>query len=368
MSPSRRTVLRTCSLAVVGGLAGCGADSGNNETTTTTTGTPTETADDNPASGPPDGEDRQRASLQFQSEYDGEVTITVQLRLDGNRLVDESRTVSQGQGGLLSADVPTPGEYTVQARLDSGETASREWTPGEEYAGDLTAVVTEDGGVTFRETLTNPDCSTDDLPFAVPDAEETFSTGNAQIENESGDTRTVTLTLAHSGEEFFSCTQTVDASQTVTIGDVIATAGTYTVTVDVADGGRTVSEWRVPEGDNYPALLVSLREEGPLVGCGSGGDVSVTVENPTDTDRTATLSLRRDGETVDETALDVAAADSTETTLSTPIGDFYTLVVESDGREATADVTTCFCYATGSTTVTLAESDIGTESLTMVCG
>jgi len=364
MPPSRRTVLKTCSIATVGSLAGCIADGEDSDDETTDTPAET-TRDDTPTDDPgtPGGSD---AILSAHNDTESEQTVTVTVTQDGQQVGEASRTVQPGVRGVLDVTVAESGEYVVEGSIEDGDSATYDWSVGESYRGTLAVVVTDDG-VTFRETLENPDCPSDDLPYAVPDAAETFTTGGAYVDNESGETRTVTLSLAHDGETFFSCTQALGPRQSVSIDDLVATAGTYTVTVDVADGGRTTTEWRVPEQNNYPSLRVELGNGDPLVGCGSGGDVRVSVENATDGDRTATLTLRRDGETVAEESVDVAAGESPEAALSTPIGDFYTLVASSDGATAEEEIVHCYCYTSDQTTVTLGESGVSIESTTIAC-
>lgn len=366
--PSRRAVLQTCSLALVGGFVGC-SETQDAETSPDEQNTPTSTVEDpestpEPPSDPKDG----GASLGLRSEYDEDVTVRVTVRADGNRLVDKSERLSPGIGTLVESDIPRPGEYVVEAGFGSETVASYDWVIGEEYDGSLAVVVTADGDITFREQLAEPTCSTADLPYAAPDAEETFSPSSATVRNESGQAVTVELSVAHDDETFFSCVQALDARQSVDIDQLTTTAGTYTVTVDVSSGGQTVYDWRVPEDHNWPGLSVTIPRAGdPVVGCGSGGDIAVAVENTTDAARTTTLSLRRDGEEVATDTVEVAANATADASLSTPVGDFYTLVATTASGEAQKEVVNCSCYGTWETIVTLDGSGPQIDASLAVC-
>ncbi|MEF8872809.1 MAG: hypothetical protein V5A41_14375 [Haloarculaceae archaeon] len=366
--PSRRTVLQTCSLALVGGFVGC-SETRDVETNPTEPGTPTATVEAPESTPePPNDFEVGGASLGLRSEYDEDVTVRVTVRMDGNRLVDESEALSPGMGTLVESNIPQPGEYVVEAGFGSEPLASYEWVIGEEYDGSLTAVVTADGDITFREQLDEPTCSTANLPYAAPDADETFTPGSATVRNESGQAVTVALSVAHDGETFFSCTQPLNTRQSVSIDQLTTTAGTYTVTVDVSGGGQTVYDWRIPADHSWPSLSVTIPGSGdPVVGCGSGGDIAVAVENTTDATRTTTLSLRRDSGEVAMDTVEVAANATAQTSLPTPVGDFYTLVATTDNGETQKEVVNCSCYGVWETTVTLDGSGPQIEAPLLVC-
>ncbi len=365
--PSRRAVLQTCTLAVAGGLAGCGGT--QNVINPEQQDSPNRTEKDPQSTPelPPDSEEGS-PSLRLRSEYDEEVTIRVTVRKNGNRFVDETQTLPAGMVTNIEADIPQPGAYTVGAGFGSETVVSRDWVVDEEYSGSMTAVVTADREITFRERLIEPSCPTADLPYAAPDGKETFSSSSAAVQNESGQTVTVDLSVAHDGETFFSCAQPLDAGQGVNIDPLTTTAGTYTVTVDVSSGGQTVYDWRIPEDHNWPALSVTIPETGdPVVGCGSSSDIPVTVENTTGAAQTTALSLRRDGEEVATDTVEVAANATAETGLSTPAGDFYTLVATTDSGETQEEVVNCSCYGTWETIVTLDGSGPQTDATLAVC-
>ncbi|MFC7132783.1 MULTISPECIES: hypothetical protein [Salinibaculum] len=361
--PSRRALLRSCGIALAGGLAGClndGSDQGTTPTGTRT-GTPTETPTETPTGTP-----AADAAVGARNQAGREVSVTVTLSNGGSQVLERTRTLSDGVSGLVG-DAIAAGEYTVTATLPDGTSASTEWFVADDYSGVLTAVVTDDG-ITFRETLRETDCSTADLPYAIPDAEETFSTSGATISNESGEAADVTLALAHDGEVFFDCTTTLSARQSLSLDGVTATAGEYTVTVDVGDGGRTEYDWRIPEAHNWPSLTVTIPRNGdPVVGCGPDGEVPVTVENPTDSDRAATLRLCRDGETVAESSVTLTGGATTDVQLPHPVGDFYTLDVTAGGTTVSEEVVYCSCYSEFETTVTLGGSEPTIESTKAVC-
>ncbi len=361
--PSRRTLLRSCGIALAGGLAGCLSDGSDQGTTPTDTDTPTETPTDTPTETPTSTAD---GALSIRNRGNRELSITVSLSRDGTQVLERTRTLNNGVSGAVTTDV-TAGEYTVTAALSDGTRASTEWTVDAGYNGTLTVVV-GDEDISFRESLRETDCSTTNLPYSIPGAEETFSESTASIRNESGAAAEVTLTLAHDGEVFFDCTTTLAARQSVSLDGLTATAGEYTVTVEVSNGGHTEYDWRIPAAHNWPSLTVILPETGdPVVGCGTSNDAHVTVENPTDSTRDATLRLRRDDEAVAEQGVTVEAGGTTDVELAIPVGDFYLLEVTAGGTTASEEVVYCSCYQEFETTATLGDPEPSIETTKQIC-
>jgi hypothetical protein len=371
--PSRRAILRAGGLALCGGLAGCATSDDSTETAPGTdadpTVTPTEAPEPRtPTDSPTDSPTPTReVTLAATSETDTDHTVTVTLTRDGERVERLRRPVPGRATAVFDRDRLPAGTYTVTATLEDGERGTHEWTVGE--GRTRLAVVVGDGTVGFEETVENPPCDgTADLPYAAPGAEETFQASTLSLNNDAGERRRVSLSLTHDGERFLDCTYDLGPAQGISLDAVTETAGTYGVTVDVAGGGRTAYDWRIPAGHNWPRLVATVPETGdPLVGCGTAESVDVTVENDAGTTREPTLSLARDGETVAERSVTLDPGASRAVELAIPVGDFYTLSVGTDAGTATGEVVQCYCYADRPTTVTLAEDGPAVETQLLVC-
>jgi hypothetical protein len=334
------------------------------ETTDTTETTPPATTTGNATTTASSGVE---THVGAQSRYSEDVTLTVVLRRDGETVQEVTEGVSAGITTTLGIEITTPGTYTVTASRDGGADATYEWSVPESYDGRLEVRVHEDGGVGFREYV-GSDCGGPELPYAVSGNEETFQSGSGAVVNDSGDPATVTVSIAHDGSAFFECTHDLGAQQTLDIGALTATAGEYAVTVEVADGGRTEYDWRIPPGYNWPTLRVVVPESGdPLAGCGTAGSIDTTVSNPAEDQQSVTLALLRGGEVVTEREVSVAGSGETAVALDTPIGDIYTLRATTDSGEATAEVADCYCYTQHRTAVTLDSEGPEIESTQRVC-
>ena len=367
MSPqsSRRRVLAALGVTLGTTLAGCTTQQGDDATTTDATTTPGPTATATTRTTDETGID---APVSARNSYGEDVALTVTLRRDGETLQRRTETLSSGVASTLDMSVTAPGTYTVAASVDGGAESDFEWTVTESYEGSLEVRVDEDGALGFREYLSEAGCGGEDVPYAVPGNEETFTTGSGELWNESGDAVTVTVSVAHDGTTFFECTRDLAANQTASLGDLTETAGEYTVTVAVADGGRTTQDWRIPPEHNWPRLRVVVPSSGdPLVGCGAAGSVDATVSNPSDEQRSATLALLRDGTQVAQQTVSVAGGEESKVALETPIGDIYTLRAETDAGEATAEVADCYCYAEHRTTVALDGGGPTIDSVRRIC-
>ncbi|WP_440988847.1 hypothetical protein [Haloarchaeobius baliensis] len=356
--PSRRALLSAVGAGLSGAVAGC-LDQGRSGTDAAETSTgpvgQRPTATDSLRTAITDG--TLDAHVSVHNDGDAPATVTAELRRDGTVVDERTRDVNDGVVAFLFS-VPEPGSYTVSAHLDAGGSATHDWQVEAGYRGSLTVQVGDSGEPSFEETLVDRGCATGEgtttsLPYAIPDASETHTRGRAELANESGEPVTVTLAVAHESLTFFECTYELDADQTVAVEGLTATAGEYTVDVDVVAGGRTVSRWRIPPDHAWPLLSVIVPAEGdPLVGCGAARDVSVALENITDTSVAATVTLVRNGETVSERSVDLAARGSRDLALSTPVGDFYRLVATADTGTAHAELVRCSCYTAAETTVT----------------
>lgn len=349
--PSRRALLRTCGVAAASGLAGCTAAFGSS--------TPDYVAGGGPLP---------RARIQAENRRETAVSLTVELRTDGRTAFERTRRVPPRVNLEIGPEVTDPGSHTVVTRLEGSDEARRTWVLEPGYEGTLTVVVDE-GGIAFDEDLAGGGCPTEGLPYSVRGAESTFEHGTLTVTNERDGVVRPTVAIGHDGERFFECTMEVDPDESVTVEGLTDTAGAFTVTVDLDDGGRTSYEWRVPPENNYPTLRVVFPEGGgTLVGCGGpGGDVPVQVRNPGDAARSVDLRLDRDGDPVATRTVEVTAADARTVDLSIPIGDVYTLVATTDAGTERAVVASCYCYGTGKPTVTLDEGGPRIETTTVVC-
>jgi hypothetical protein len=363
--PSRRRLLAACGAALGTTLTGCitqpssdGARTTTNDGTTTASPTTTNRT----------GTDGVETYVGAHNAADEDATVTVALRRDGETLQQATETLQAGVTTTLDIVVTTPETYTVAASRGDGEETTFEWNVPESYGGSLEVRVGEDGTLGFREHLSGAGCGGEALPYAVPGNEETFTAGSGSVRNDAGEPVTVTVTIAHDGTTFFECTRDLGANQTASLGDLTETAGEYSVTVDVADGGRTEYDWRIPPEYNWPKLSVVVPASGdPLAGCGAAGSIDVTVSNPAGNQRTATLALLRDGTAVTRRQVSVAGGEESSVALDTPIGDIYTLRAEAGAGTTTAEVADCYCYSEHRTTVALGDDGPAIDSIRRVC-
>ncbi|MCU4800763.1 hypothetical protein OB920_10305 [Halobacteria archaeon HArc-gm2] len=369
--PSRRSVLGTCAGTLgVGGLAGClapsdGSGANRSERRTETSSETASEASESPTAQPVE------ARLTGINEIDENATLTVTVRRSGERIAERTETF-EADDGALDVAIARPGDYTVEARLDSGASATFDWEIGTEYDGRLAVRITGPDQVVFREKLRGSVCenagTNGDLPFSVPDAEETYQPGTVEIRNDAKSAMTLTVSIAHEETTYFECTADVGGRQFVSNGAVTASAGTYAVTVDVADGGSTEYSWQVPAEYNWPKLFVVVDEDGdPLVGCGGRSETSLVVENPTNESQSVDLTLLRGEDPVDDGSITVEPDSETEHTLSFPIGDFYTLRAATDAGTDAETLAYCDCYEQFSPTVTLGPDGPQIEPVTYNC-
>jgi hypothetical protein len=226
----------------------------------------------------------------------------------------------------------------------------------------------------FNATDDADNDTTDDtnpaLPYTAADEPETFTNGAFEIENVGPEPVRATLSISHGGTTFFERTRDIPVNEVWDRNDVTATAGTYTVIVDVADGGRTEYDWRVPPEDGYPRLHGRIPASGtPVVGCGGSDTIDTQMKNETSSEQTVALSLLRDGETVTTESATLAPREADERELPIPIGDFYTLVATTDAGEASTEVVECYCYnqVQGKTNVVVTGSGPSVKSKVLVC-
>jgi len=373
--PSRRALLRAGGLALAGGLAGCaGGGTPTDDSGTDTDGQRTGTNDRRTDAGTgrtatdrstPDGLE---LTVGVRNRDDTDHEVTVELREGETVHARNTRSVNNGVTGLALDASVSPGTYTAAVDVTGGGRATYEWTVGEEYDGSLRAVVEAPDTIQFEEYREETPCAgAGDLPYAAAGQPETFTPGSAVVENDAGRAVTVRLRVAHEGTTFFDCSYDLGASQSVSPGAITATAGAYDVTVDVADGGRMTRTWHVRERDTYPSLVAAVREDGPVVGCGSAESTTVEVRNERDAAAQTTLALARDGETVTERTVDLDAGAVRSVELSMPIGDIYILTAETGGDSDSAEVVECYCFSASETTVTVTGDGPTIESSYLVC-
>jgi len=249
----------------------------------------------------------------------------------------------------------------------STETTERTAATAEQSATTGTTNA-EPTGTTVEPTGTPSRCATShDLPYAIPGAEETYQRGSVEIRNESDAERTVTLSIAHDDTTFFECQHTLESGESVSIENVTATAGEYTVVATVEDERSTTAEWHVPTAQNYPMLLVSIRGAGePVIGCPGDRTVSLSLRNEAESDSTVSLSLRRDDRVVAEKSVQIDTDATVDVSLTVPIGDRYTLEATGDAGRERATIATCRGYETSNITVVVDSEAIEIDSITLV--
>jgi hypothetical protein len=231
---------------------------------------------------------------------------------------------------------------------------------------DSTGISTDDPPTDESRTADGTDAPTEqrrDGLYEIPGAGDVFAPPSVQFENRSGGATTVTTTVSHDGTGFFDRTLDLAAGEETDTDPILRSEGTYQVTAETAGGQRVSYEWHVT--GNWPALFVIVDEDGTLrVGCGPGGEPGVAISNPSGDRRTTTLELRNDDGVVDARTLDVTA---TETVIrfDVPIGDEYTLAVETDGGRDTGEFVACYCRGSD-VSVTLDDGPT-VESTAWVC-
>jgi hypothetical protein len=183
------------------------------------------------------------------------------------------------------------------------------------------------------------------LPYAVPGAEETFTSGSVTIESDREETLSLTLEIRHEGTEIVHYTYEVTPERSVRISGVVATAGSYDVIVTTASGERHEYTWEIPPEHGWPELSIRLRPDGgALIGCGDARDVGVQVRNEAGGPRTLSLELARDGSTVDEASVSVDPGAETSVGLTVPVGGRYALTVGDEvGDRASTELLVCYC-------------------------
>ena len=357
---SRRRALRAIGALTGAGLAGCSGtptdvdDTPSGRPASATSSTLPD-ADTPAASTTPPPEDA-HLGIRNEAEVRRRVTIVV---TDESGATSFDRTFDVNGGVARSAEgvgdvVARPGTYTVTARLESGNQASYEWRL-EDALGDLTVVVTPEGGLEFTQRVRcSPACrpvsrdgTAADLPYAAPSADETFTEGNVEIENDREETVLLTLEIRHGGTEILHYTYEVTPDRHVSVDGVTATAGAYDVVVTTASGERHEHTWEIPPEHGWPELSIRLRPDGEaLIGCGGPREVGVQVRSEASDPRTLSLRLSRDGSTVEETTETVDPGEETTAWLTIPIGGRYVLAVETDsGDRSASELLVCYCLS-----------------------
>lgn len=376
--PSRRRTLHALGSLVGVGLAGC-LDAAPDAPQRTDPGpTATSTATEQPTASTATPQQDVHVGVRNVAEetYRAEIEIA---DVSGNEtLFADSFRVNGGVSSLVQGagtHVSSPGTYGVTVRLESGEEASYEWRL-EGALGDLTVVITSGGGIEFTQRVPcSPACepvstggSAADIPYAVPGAEETFSRGAVDVENDSDEAVSLTVELRHGGETFFGHTYEVTPDREISIDGVTATAGTFDVLATTADGERAEYTWEIPPEYGWPRLTIRIRPDRTLrIGCGPGGPIGVRVQNEAERARTLSFRLRRGGSTVDETTRTVEPDADTSAEVTPPIGGRYELTVEAEsGGAAESAVRFCYCL-TESVVVLVGDDDLRLRREGRVC-
>jgi hypothetical protein len=109
------------------------------------------------------------------------------------------------------------------------------------------------------ETPSTRDDTTPTRPYRAPGAPTLDRPRGIRLQNTSPTERFVTLVVRDDETDVFVDSWTVGAGQSVTVPDVVATAGTFQVVVETADGSRGGTSWAVEEG--FAGLWVGVGTE-----------------------------------------------------------------------------------------------------------
>jgi hypothetical protein len=107
-----------------------------------------------------------------------------------------------------------------------------------------------DGAVQSPRTETSPDrdVPTPSRPYRAPDAPTLGRPHGVRIRNTTPTERFVTLVVRYDDEDAFVDSRTVRPGRSITVSDVVATAGEFEVVVETATGSRGRFDWRVEDG------------------------------------------------------------------------------------------------------------------------
>ncbi|MCO8267509.1 hypothetical protein NKF06_13155 [Haloferax sp. AB510] len=340
----RRALLTTLSGSILSGVTGClGSDSERSASQRTTTEPPTKPP--TTASPTPDQTRTQtpvsRVNLGVKNESDRGHTLSVQVTQADETVLDQSVDIGPGPGHSMSIkpDIVGEGVYSVVAGLDTGTRLHYEWSFEEEDRG-LEIIITSDGALEPRENE-SIELNDESLPYTVSGAKDIFIPPRVVVRNESNDASELTVTLEHSGDQFFVHTFDALRHHEISAGPVVKSHATYDVFVETADGKQSTYEWKLGEYANYPVLAVLITESGALrVGCAWPGTAVIVVENNDDTQHEVTATLTKDDVVVTETTQTVAPR-TDHLTVGFPIGDEYELTVATPAGSTTVPYLAC---------------------------
>lgn len=321
----RRRLLALVAGSSAGAVAGCGGG-GDATTTRTTTAFPRDPGDpgaDLPAS----------RGISVENRTGERRYVTVAVSRDGETVFGETFEVA-GEGlertASRAAVVARSGTYRVAVEAvpeGDGEPVrgTFEWRV-EGALGDLTVVL--DGDVSFWQSARcAPDCapvSTGGEAAAVPfdprDREGVPEyVGEVVVANPTRETRDLALRVAHEGVAFLRYDYAVPPRVRLRV-PAVAWPGAYTIEAASAGVTRTY-DWG--EAVLY-TVSVRLGPDGPVFGCGEVAGQVILV-NTTDRERTFTVRVLRDGESLFRDRVRVPAGDGRQVVTGVTEMGLYTL-------------------------------------------
>jgi hypothetical protein len=360
----RRALLASLGSTPLLSLAGCLSDGSDADRSTATDAESTPAATEEPTPEPTEtAAPERRVGIGVVNETEETHALSIRLSEGDEVLLDRTVDVRVGVGTAVEGSRVGPGTYRVVAELDSGATLEYEWRVTDEL-GWLELVVTDEG-VRPRQRASGG-VGDDYEPYEVDGAPDIFAPPSVEIRNDSGTDAAVTVAIEYEGNRFFEHTFDATTDREITTPPVVASAATYDVVAETADGGRATYEWEIPREWNWPKLAVLVAEDGSLrVGCDRGGETSVRVENGDDAERELSLSLRRGGTVASETTVRVDPGETT-VSLAVPIGDVYELRAETSEGVDAGEFVACYCWTTDAT-VTVTEGTPKVDPSTYVC-
>ncbi|MFC7202011.1 hypothetical protein ACFQJC_00660 [Haloferax namakaokahaiae] len=340
----RRALLSSLSGSLLVGVAGCLGSNSERPASQRTTAEPSTKP---PTTASPTPEQTRtktpvpRVNLGVKNESDRGHTLSVQVTQADETVLDQSFDIGPGPGHSMSIkpDIVGEGVYSIVAGLETGARLDYEWCFKEGDRG-LEIVITSNGALEPRENE-SVELSDESLPYTVSGAKDIFSSPRVVVRNESNDASELTVTLEHSGDQFFVHTFDALRHHEISAGPVVKSHATYDVFIETEYGQQSTYEWQIGEYANYPVLAVLITESGALrVGCAWPGTAVIVVENNDETRHEVTTTLTRDDVVVAETTQTVAPG-TDHLTVDFPIGDEYELTVATSSGSATVPYLAC---------------------------
>lgn len=336
---NRRALLSTVAGSLLVGTAGCLSDPFETTPAPSETETDTETTATTTDRAKPTGE---TVGLSVTNEDDENHAVSIRVEDGDETLLERTIDVNAGVGRLVAGSLVSEGTYRVVAELDDGTRLDYEWRVTGEL-GFLDVVVTADGDLEPRQRAESTPAPGEDadLPYTVPGADDVFTPPNVEIRNWSDEDAVVTVAIEYEGERFFERSFEAATDREVLTEPVVASHAVYRVIAEAEDGRRATYEWNV--AGNWPLLAVLVAEDGSLrIGCNWPHELGIPVENADDESRTVTVTLSDGDGVVAETTQTVPPGDRS-VSVDVPMGDEFTVGVETDGGSDAAEYVGCYC-------------------------